>query len=70
MLRHERARIDDRAALCGVIVTFGCVHSGLVRRQRLGREHVERRAGERAVVERGDDVGVDLQRRRAPALIR
>ena len=37
----------------------------IVRRQRLGAEHVERGAAELAAIERRDQVGVDDMRRRA-----
>ena len=59
------ARGSDAAALCGVTVTLRMGPERARRRQRLGREDIERRAGERSFVERRDDIGIDLRACRA-----
>ena len=47
------------AATCGDSRILGCVQSGSLVRQRLGAEHIERRAAELAAIERGDQIGID-----------
>ena len=54
-------RGETSPALCGVTVTIGCVQSGLSGGNGSCRKHVERRARERAFIERRSDIGVDLQ---------
>ena len=67
-LRDDMRREHARRNIAGVVRRdrdLGMAHSGLCGGKRLLREHVERRAGERAFIQRRDDVGIDLQRPRA-----